>query len=125
MAGEVAKAFKGMRYLLLKYPARLRPVEARRLATLLRQNRALDRAHQLKEYLATILQQAPAAESPVSLNGWLGWAPRSGPEPFVRGARSIRKHAEGILGCLNTRLINGPVESSNDKLRVIARRAYG
>ena len=52
---EDAKALKGTRYALLKHPARLRPGEARRLETLRRKNRALDRAYELKEYLATIL----------------------------------------------------------------------
>ena len=40
---EDAKALKGTRYALLKHPARLRPGEARRLETLRRKNRALDR----------------------------------------------------------------------------------
>ena len=39
--------------------------------------------------------------------------------------RTIRKHAEVILACLDTRMTNGPVEGINNKLRVIARRAYG
>ena len=55
---EDAKALKGTRYALLKHPARLKPEETRRLETLRRENRALDRAYELKEYLATILGQA-------------------------------------------------------------------
>ena len=38
-----AKALKGTRYALLKHPERLKPGEARRLETLCRENRALDR----------------------------------------------------------------------------------
>lgn len=120
-----AKALKGMRYPLLKHPARLKPVEARRLAALRRENRALDRAYELKEYLATILEQAPAAEAPALLDEWVGWAARSRLRPFIRVARTIRKHAAGILGYLDTRMTNGPVEGINNKLRVVARRAYG
>ena len=48
---EDAKALKGTRYALLKHPARLKPGEARRLETLRRENRALNRAYELKEYL--------------------------------------------------------------------------
>ena len=114
-----------MRYPLLKHPARLKPVEARRLATLRRQNRTPDRAYELKEHLATILEQAPAAEAPALLDEWVGWAARSRLRPFIRVARTIRKHAAGILGYLDTRLTNGPVEGINNKLRVIARCAYG
>lgn len=105
LAPADAKALKGTRYALLKHPARLKPEEARRLEGLRRENRALDRAYELKE--------------------WLRWAARSRLAPFVKLGRTIRKHATGILAYLDTRMTNGPVEGINNKLRVIARRAYG
>ena len=120
-----AKALKGTRYALLKHPARLKPGEARRLARLRRQNRALDRAYELKEYLATILEQATPDDAEQLLTEWLDWAARSRLAPFVKLARTIRKHAAGILAYLDTRMTNGPVGGINNKLRVIARRAYG
>ena len=120
-----AKALKGTRYVLLKHPARLKPGEARRLEMLRRENRALDRAYELKEYLATILGQATPEDAPALLDEWLEWAARSRLVPFVKLGRTIRKHAEGILAYLDTRMTNGPVEGINNKLRVIARRAYG
>ena len=58
------------------------------------------------------------------LDEWLDWASRSRLAPFVKLARTIRKHAVGILAYLDTRMTNGPVEGINNKLRVIARRAY-
>jgi len=119
------KTLKRTRYALLKHPARLKPGEARRLARLRRQNRALDRAYELKEYLATILEQAKPGEADELLDQWLDWAARSRLAPFVSLARTIRKHAAGILAYLDTRMTNGPVEGINNKLRVIARRAYG
>ena len=122
---EDAKALKGTRYALLKHPARLKPEEARRLETLRRENRALDRAYELKEYLATILGQATPEDAPALLEEWLDWAARSRLAPFVKLGRTIRKHAAGILAYLDTRMTNGPVEGINNKLRVIARRAYG
>ena len=120
-----AKALKGTRYALLKHPGRLKPGEARRLETLRRENRALDRAYELKEYLATILGQATPGDAPELLEEWLEWAARSRLAPFVKLGRTIRKHAEGIPAYLDTRMTNGPVEGINNKLRVIARRAYG
>ena len=44
--GKQAKQLKGMRYPLLKHPARLKPGEERRLVALRRQNRALRRAYE-------------------------------------------------------------------------------
>ena len=119
------KTLKRTRYALLKHLARLKPGEARRLARLRRQNRALDRAYELKEYLATILEQAKPGEADELLDQWLDWAARSRLAPFVRLARTIRKHAAGILAYLDTQMTNGTVEGINNKLRVIARRAYG
>ena len=59
------------------------------------------------------------------LDQWLAWAARSRLAPFVKLARTVRKHAAGILAYLDTKMTNGPVEGFNNKLRVIARRAYG
>ena len=122
---KTAKALKGSRYCLLKHPKRLKPGEKRRLAAVRRANRALDRAYELKEYLATILEQATPDDAEAWLDEWLAWAARSRLAPFVKLARTVRKHAVGILAYLDTRMTNGPVEGINNKLRVIARRAYG
>ncbi|MYN68064.1 MAG: transposase [Acidobacteria bacterium] len=53
----------------------------------------------------------------------MDWAARSRLAPFVGLARTIRKHAAGILAYLDTRMTNGTVEGINSKLRVSARRA--
>ena len=55
-------------------------------------NRALDRAYELKEYLATILGQATPEDAPALLDEWLEWAARSRLTPFVKLGRTIRKH---------------------------------
>ena len=123
--GKQAKQLKGMRYPLLKHPARLKPGEERRLAALRRQNRALGRAYELKECLAAILGQATPEDGQELLDEWLAWASRSRLAPFVKLAKTVRKHAAGILAYLDTKMTNGIVEGINNKLRVIARRAYG
>ena len=122
---KTAKTLKGSRYCLLKHPKRLKRGEKRRLAAVRRANRALDRAYELKEYLATILEQATPDDAGELLDQWLDWASRSRLAPFVKLARTIRKHAVGILAYLDTKMTNGLVEGINNKLRVIARRAYG
>ena len=71
------------------------------------------------------LEQVAPDEAPGLLDQWLAWAARSRLAPFVKLARTVRKHAAGILAYLDTKMTNGPVEGINNKLRVIARRAYG
>ena len=104
---KTAKTLKGSRYCLLKHPKRLKRGEKRRLAAVRRANRALDRAYELKEYLATILEQATPDDAGELLDQWL--TGRRGPAwaPFVKLARTIRKHAVGILAHLDTKMTNG------------------
>ena len=78
----------------------------------------------MKEYLAIILEQAKPDEAPDLLDQWLAWAARSRLEPFVKLARTVCRHAAGILAYLDTKMTNGPVDGINNKLRVIARHAY-
>jgi transposase len=68
------------------------------------------------------LQPARARKA---LSGWLAWASRSRLKPFVRVARTVREHFEGIIAYVKTRLTNGLVEGLNNKLRMVARRAFG
>ena len=124
VGAKAAKTLKGTCFCLLKHPARLKPGEKRRLDQLCRQNRALDRAHELKEYVATILERVPPDEAPDLLDEWLAWAARSRFAAFVSLARAVRKHAAGILAYLDTKMTNGMVEGINNKLRVRARRAH-
>jgi transposase len=57
-----------------------------------------------------------------ALREWLAWASRSKLPPFVKAARTIRKHFDRILAYVRERLTNGIVEGINNKLRMIARR---
>ena len=59
------------------------------------------------------------------LDRWLAWASRSRLGPFVKAARTVRKYKDGILAYIETKLTNGLVEGFNNKLRMIARRAFG
>jgi hypothetical protein len=46
-------------------------------------------------------------------------------QPFVRVARTLRAHFDGVLAYIRHRLTNGLAEGLNNKLRIISRRAYG
>jgi len=53
------------------------------------------------------------------------WASRSQLKRFVRLARTIRQHKEGILAYIDERLTNGLAEGIKNRLRTITRQAYG
>lgn len=122
---DVASAVKGTRWSLLKSPWDLSGTEKVRLAEVERRNKPLYRAYLLKEFLAKALGYRQPKRAREALDQWLGWASRSKLKPFVRIARTIRKHREGILAYVRTRLTNGLVEGINNRLRMITRRAFG
>ena len=59
------------------------------------------------------------------LEAWLAWASRSRLKPFVKLARTIRKHKAGVLAAIEMNLSNGRLEALNSKVRLLSHRAYG
>lgn len=119
------KAIKGLRFLLLKHPDNLSSGQELKLSEVQRTHLRLYRAYLLKETLAEALEQDDVDAARQVLRAWLAWASRSRLPPFVKAARTIRKYFDGVLAYVQTRLTNGLTEGFNNKLRVIARRAYG
>jgi len=113
------------RFSLWKNPWNLDARERRRLKAIERSNRPLYRAYLLKESLARALDYRQEWRARRALKEWLGWASRSRLPAFVKLARTIRKHLEGILAYVGERLTNGIVEGINTRLRMVARRAFG
>ena len=122
---EAARAVKRTRFVLLKNPWNLTRAQRRKLSEVQRSNQRLYRAYLLKETLAQALDYRQPWRARRALGEWLAWASRSRLQPFVRAAKTIRKHLTGIVAYVRTRLSNGLTEGLNGKIRVIARRAYG
>lgn len=125
-ASAAAKpALKKTRWALQKNPWNLDRIEQAKLTTVQRTNQRLYRAYLLKETLIAILDRRQVNVASTKLDEWLAWAQRSKLAPFVKLARTIKKHRKGILAYVQTRLNNGRVEGLNGKIRTITRRAFG
>lgn len=122
---EEGRALFRSRFALLKNPWNLTREQKQKLSVVQRTNAPLYRAYLLKETLAQALDYKQPARAERALREWLAWASRSKLPPFVKVARTIRKHFDRILAYVRERLTNGIVEGFNNKLRMIARRAYG
>lgn len=122
---EEAAAVKKSRYALLRNPWNLSAKEWDKLAAIHKHNDPLYRAYLLKETLAAVFEETSRDDAERELNRWLAWASRSRLKPFVKVARTIRKHKNGVLAYVATKLTNGLVEGFNNKLRMVARRAFG
>ena len=123
-ADEV-KFIKKSRYALLKNPWNTTKRDDERLSVIQKKNARLYRAYLLKESFARALDYKQPKRAHDALDEWLAWASRSKLKPFVKVARTVRKYADGILAYVACRLTNGLVEGLNNRLRMIARRAYG
>jgi transposase len=119
------RALKRTRWALLKNPWNLTRRERGKLSELQRYNAPLYRAYLLKESLADLLSSLRPHHAERRLHEWLAWASRSRLHPFVRVARTIREHRDGTLAYVQQRLTNGLSEGINNRIRMIARRAFG
>ncbi|MCA1680185.1 MAG: transposase [Actinobacteria bacterium] len=88
-------------------------------------NKALFRAFLLKEELRLLYHLKDPALAPAHLDAWLAWASRSRLHPFVRLARTIRRHRAGILAAIRLGLSNGRLEGLNSRIRLISHRSFG
>ena len=121
---DTGKWIKGTRYSLLKDPANQTTKQLVRLAEVQQTNKRMFRAFLLYGELRYIYR-LPKHEARDRLNAWLAWASRSRLKPFVKLARTIRKHKQGVLAAVELGLSNGRLEALNSKVRLISHRAYG
>lgn len=123
--GTERSAFKATRWLWLKNPWNLRDDESRRLSALCRKNTPIVRAYYLKEAFQRFWDYLYEGWAAPYLQWWLRWASRSRLAPFVRFARMIRNHLDGILAWTKLRVANGALEGMNNKVKVVSHRAFG
>jgi transposase len=122
---QAGRWVKGTRWSLLKAPERQTIYQLATLAEVQRENRRLYRAFLLREELRLLYHLDDPAVAPEHLAAWLAWASRSRLRPFVRLARTLREHREGILAAIRLGLSNGRLEGLNSKIRLISHRSFG
>ncbi len=101
---------QGRSWSLLKAPERQSISQLEGLGEVSLANRRLFRAFLLKEELRLLYHLDDPALAPEHLAAWLAWASRSKLKPFVKLARTIRRHREGILSAIRLGLSNGRLE---------------
>jgi len=125
LTGEQRTAFKRTRWLWLKNPWNLKDEERRRLSAICRTNQPIVRGYYLKEAFQRFWDYQREGWARPYLTRWLWWAAHSRLEPFVRFARLIREHLDGVLAWTRLRVANGALEGMNNKVKVVSHRAYG
>jgi transposase len=119
-----AKELKGARYALWKNPEDLTSRQEAKLAWISAANTRLYRAYLLKEQLRVAIR-LKGRRAIAMIHAWLAWAARCRISAFVELGRRIRKNLPGIEAAMRHKLSNALIESTNTKLRVLHRMAFG
>ena len=112
------------RYTLWKNPGDLTGRQRAQLDWIAKTDPRLWRAYLLKEGLRyTFAVKGEAGK--IALDRWANWARRSRIPAFVQLQRRIAVHREAIDVALDTGLSQGLIESTNNKIRLLTRVAFG
>jgi transposase len=120
----LAHELKGARFALWKNPENLTQRQQAKLALIARTNAPLYRAYLLKEQLRAVFR-LKGHRGKRLLESWLQWGRRCRLLPFVELAKTIARHRAAIEATLEIGLSNALVESTNTKIRLITRQAFG
>ncbi|WP_204009420.1 ISL3 family transposase, partial [Virgisporangium aurantiacum] len=122
----VADAVKGAKYALWKNAADLTTRQQAKLAHIEQTNQPLFRAYLLNQQLRQVITTPGGADRIDLLDAWLDWATTSGLTPFTDLAYRIHRYwREDIINTLTHQLSNGLIESTNTKIRLLTRIAFG
>jgi transposase len=123
-ATGVARALKRSRYALWKNPEHLTVRQTEKLAWIAKTDPRLYRAYLLKEGLRHVFK-VKGDEGKQALDCWIAWAQRCRIPAFVTLQQRIRRHRKEIDAALEHGLSQGLIESTNTKLRLLHRLAFG
>jgi transposase len=123
-ATGTARALKHARYALWKNPENLTTGQQAKLAWIAKTDPRLYRAYLLKEGLRHVFA-VKGQEGKDALDRWISWARRCRIPAFVALARRIVTHRAAINATLEHNLSNALIESTNTKIRLLTRVAFG
>ena len=119
-----AKHIAQARYALWKNPGDLTGRQRHQLDWIAKTDTRLWRAYLLKEGLRYVFA-VKGDEGKAALDRWTSWARRSRIPAFVHLQRKIATHRPAIDAALESGLSQGLVESTNTKIRLLTRIAFG
>ena len=120
-----AEEIKNSAYALGKAPEHLTEKQELRVQMIATNNDRLYRAYRMKEMLRLLLKTKDVDEAEGSLKRWLWWASHSRIPAFKVLYEKIKRHKEHILNTIQLGMSNARIEATNNKIKLIIRKAYG
>ena len=124
-AREDAKAVKTSAYALGKAPENLTEGQHLKLQMITVSNPKLNRAYQRKEELRLILKNNDPDVAAEELKHWYWKDSHSRIDEIKDLAKKIKQHKEHILNAIRYKMSNARIEATNNKIKLIIRKAYG
>ncbi|WKB36560.1 ISL3 family transposase [Terrilactibacillus sp. S3-3] len=115
---------KKTRYIWLKNPENLTEYQREQLKKLSDADLKTGRAYRIKLSLQRFWLQNEYY-APLYLEDWCNWAVRSKLQPIKDVAKTIRRHAQGILRWFVSKMTNGFLEGVNSLIQASKRKARG
>lgn len=120
-----ATEIKNSAYTLGKAPENLTETQEIRLKTIEVNDPKLYRAYRLKESLRLLLKSTDVKQAAEDLKHWLWWGSHSRIKEFHELHEKIKRHEKHILSTIRLGLSNARIEATNNKIKLIIRKAYG
>lgn len=120
-----AEEIKNSAYALGKAPEHLTENQQAKVAMIAENNSRLYRAYRMKEALRLLLKIKDTAEAEAALKRWLWWASHSRINAFKKLYLKIKRHRKHILNTIRLGMSTACIEATNNKIKLIVRKAYG
>lgn len=116
---------KGHKYTFLKSSGKLTGPQALQRNELLDLYPELGEAYRLKILFDDFWEMEDSQQAAGFLAFWCDMAIESGIKPFIKFAKTVCEHWNGILNYLESQMTNGILEGINSKIQLLKRRARG
>ncbi len=120
-----AEQIKKSTFTLGKAPEHLTENQKLKLAMIAENDKRLYRAYSMKEHLRLLLKLKDTEEAETELKRWLWRSSHSRIAAFKELYKKIKRHKNHILNTIRLGMSNARIEATNNKIKLIIRKAYG
>jgi transposase len=116
---------KGSRYLWLQNPKNISLGRWYAFGALRNSALKTARAWAIKDVAMSLWNYVRRPWAEKAWRRWLSWASRSRLRPMVQVSRTIRRHLDGVLNAVVSKVTNAMAEGINSKIQQVKKRARG
>jgi len=122
---SVNQVLRKTRFIWLKNPDNLTERQQKELGSLKDMNLKTVRAYNIKMSLAGFWNNLDSDIAGAYLKKWYFWATHSKLKPIVKAAKTMKRHWEGIMNYVDSRISNGVLEGINSIVQSLKASARG